>query len=213
VIDLRILSETSGQILRPHHQRGECANLIWRRRNTHWYGEFQNIYESLFLRITVYPRSPQRGSADGITAPMAFAISNHLVRLDQIYREIHFTCAPRVSRYWISWPSGSMPVCEQTTCSQSTTISAIVRRSRRLVRGPIVSQSEFLSATSGNILARKTKVAVIISDGLRYEIGQEFIEKIEQEEGYSAESNPCCRRFPVIPNLAWQRFCLQRRRH
>ena len=27
---------------------GECANLIWRRRNTHWYGEFQDIYEALF---------------------------------------------------------------------------------------------------------------------------------------------------------------------
>jgi hypothetical protein len=109
LIDLRILSELAGQIYARTISAGECANLIWRRRNTHWYGEFQNIYESLFYASQfiheVYNADLRMDSlADGIRK---YQISWY--RLDQTYRKFifHMRAARQVGR------ADRCPVCEQ----------------------------------------------------------------------------------------------------
>ena len=47
----------------------------------------------------------------------------------------------------------------------------------------------------------KNKVAVIISDALRYEIAEELIEVIEKEEGYTAELEPMLSTLPSYTQL------------
>src|SRR5271157_308121 len=48
LIDQKILSTVAQQILDRTLSAGECANLIWRRRSTHWFKEFSDVYDALY---------------------------------------------------------------------------------------------------------------------------------------------------------------------
>ena len=48
LIDQKILSTLAQQILDRTLSAGECANLIWRRRSTHWFKEFSDVYDALY---------------------------------------------------------------------------------------------------------------------------------------------------------------------
>jgi uncharacterized protein (TIGR02687 family) len=202
LIDLRILSELAGQIYARTISAGECANLIWRRRNTHWYGEFQNIYESLFYASQFIQ---EVHNADLRMESLADGIRKYQTtwyRLDQIYRKFIFHV--RASR---------QPLLDKLAeridalyannylLTVNDNFQRFVDAAEGWSAAPIVSQSEFFERYIREYLGTKNKVAVIISDGLRYEIGQEFIEKIEQEEGYSAEIESMLSTLPSYTQL------------
>jgi uncharacterized protein (TIGR02687 family) len=48
LIDQRILGDLVREVVQRTIPAGECANLIWRRRFTHWFDEFGNIYEAVY---------------------------------------------------------------------------------------------------------------------------------------------------------------------
>jgi uncharacterized protein (TIGR02687 family) len=203
LIDKKILSDLAGQILDRTLSAGECANLIWRRRSTHWFKEFSDIYEALYYGsqfINELDNADLRMESmpDGIRK-----YQNTWYRLDQYYRKFIFHV--RASK-------------------QNTLLAKLIERIENLYSnnyllkvndnwqkfvdsaqiweaGPIPSQSEFFTRYIGEYLNTKNKVAVIISDALRYEIAQELIEVIEKEEGYTAEIEPMLSTLPSYTQL------------
>jgi uncharacterized protein (TIGR02687 family) len=67
--------------------------------------------------------------------------------------------------------------------------------------GNIPFQPKFFDQHIREYLNTKHKVAIIISDSLRYEIGKELVEIIEKEEGYTAEIEPMLSVLPSYTQL------------
>ena len=52
LIDQKILSDLAHQVAERTISAGDCSNLIWRRRGTHWYDEFSDVYETVGCRLS-----------------------------------------------------------------------------------------------------------------------------------------------------------------
>jgi uncharacterized protein (TIGR02687 family) len=189
LIDQRILTDLVQEVLDQTIPAGECANLIWRRRATYWYSEFADIYDAVHYASQFISELDQadlrmESLADGI-----HKYQKTWYRLDQNYRKFIFHV--RASR--------------QTTLLQKLIdrIEALYSNNyllpvnnhwQRFIDAnqmwdfsPIPSQNTFFERYIRGALTAKQKIAVIISDALRYEIGEELARMIEEEDRYSAE--------------------------
>ncbi len=203
LIDQKILDDLRQQILESIISAGDCANFIWRRRNTHWFNEFSDVYEALYYGsqfIAELENADLRmeSMSDGI-----HKYQNTWYRLDQYYRKFVF---------------------HVRASSQNTLLGKLIERIENLYSNnflltvndnfqrfvdstegwsaaPLLIQSDFFNNRINEFLRTKNKVAVIISDALRYEIGQELVEAIEKEEGYTAEIEPMLSMLPSYTQL------------
>ena len=203
LIDQKILSALAQQILARTLSAGDCAKIIWRRRSTHWYAEFENHYEALsfasqFMSELDAADLHLDSLADGIRK-----YQNTWYRLDRLYRK--FVYHVRLTR------SGNLlaALSERLDNLYSNNfLRPLTDRWQPFVDAapawdipPFPRQSQFFERYIAPYLDTKNKVAVIISDALRYEIGQELVTLIEQGEGYSAESEPMLAMLPGYTQL------------
>lgn len=189
LIDQRILTDLVQEVLERTIPVGECANLIWRRRTTYWYSEFADIYNAIHYASQFISELDQadlrmESLPDGI-----HKYQKTWYRLDQNYRK--FIYHVRASK--------------QTTLLQKLIdrIEALYSNNyllpvnnhwQRCIDAnqmwdvsPVPSQNTFFERYIRGALTAKQKIAVIISDALRYEIGEELARMIEEKDRYSAE--------------------------
>ena len=78
---------------------------------------------------------------------------------------------------------------------------------------PLILQRHFFSHAVQPFLTRKAKVCVIISDALRYEVGEELLSRIRQEDRYRGEgraSGRCAEQIPASRRGAFPGLRLKR---
>jgi uncharacterized protein (TIGR02687 family) len=202
LIDQRILSELAQQILARTITAGECANLIWRRRTTHWFNDFEDVYEALhhasqFIHEIHNADLRMDSLTDGIRK-----YQTTWLRLDQTYRKFIFHV--RASR---------QPLLDKLTerienlysnnflLPVNDNFQSFVDSAQSWSAAPILSQTEFFERQIRGYLGTKNKVAVIMSDALRYEIGEELAKVIQEEDRFTAELEPMLASLPSYTQL------------
>lgn len=187
LIDRKILDDLRQQILGRTISAGDCANFIWRRRNTHWYNEFSDIYEALYFASQFINELDKADLRMESLAEGVHKYQNTWYRLDFYYRKFIFHV--RASQQNTLLDKLIERIENLYSNNYLQTVNDNFQRFVDSTQGwsapPILSQAEFFNHYIGE--DPKNKVAVIISDALRYEIGQELVEMIEKEEGYTAE--------------------------
>lgn len=202
VIDKKILSELAHQLLSRTISAGDCANMIWRRRTTHWYGEFEHIYQALYFASQFIN---ELGKADLRVESMADGIrkyQNTWYRLDQYYRKFIFhTRADRK-------PVLDKLVDQMENLYSNNYLLPLNDNWQHVVDGlevwsaaPVLSQKDFYATQIKEYLGSRNKIAVIISDALRYEIGEELVRVIQEEDRYTAELEPMLSVLPSYTQL------------
>lgn len=202
LIDLKILDSLAVQIFESAISAGEGANLIWRRRNTHWFDNFRDVYEALYHAAQfihgIHNADLRMDSlSDGIRK---YQSAWH--RLDQTYRKfiLHARAARQplldklIERMENLYSNNFLlPIndCFQGFIDPAQSWSA----------APIPSQAEFFERNIRGYLGTKNKVAVIISDALRYEIGEELTRVIQEEDRFTAEIEPMLASLPSYTQL------------
>jgi uncharacterized protein (TIGR02687 family) len=203
LIDQRILSELAQQIYNQTISAGDCANLIWRRRTTHWYREYEHIYQALYFASQLIHELDQADlKMDSLTDGIRkYQTTWH--RIDQYYRKhiFHVRAAAR------------KPVLEKLSerienLYSNNFLLPVNDNWQRFVdsaeiwsAAPILSQAEFFDTHVREYIGSKNKIAVIISDALRYEIGEELVRVIQEEDRYTAELEPMLASLPSYTQL------------
>lgn len=202
LIDKKILSDLAQHIYNRTLTAGDCANLIWRRRTTHWYNQFSDIYQALYFASQFMHELDQAelkmdSLPDGIRKYQAT-----WYRLDQYYRK--FIYHVRASR---------QPLLDKLTeriesLYANNYLLTVNDNWQRLIDSaeiwsavPVRSQAEFFESQVREVLGSKNKLAVIISDALRYEIGEELVRVIQEEDRYTAELEPMLASLPSYTQL------------
>jgi uncharacterized protein (TIGR02687 family) len=78
---------------------------------------------------------------------------------------------------------------------------AFVDKVERWDASPILSQRDFFPRQVGAFLSKEVKVCVIISDALRFELGEELCRLINQEDRFTAEVEPALSMLPSYTQL------------
>ena len=203
LIDQRILQGLVNDITRRTIPAGEVENLIWRRRGSRWYENYQNIYEALGFAsrfIAEFEKSDlnMRSLADGV---QKYTTTWH--RLDYLYRKfIYHLRASKQSNLL-----GTLNTLIEGFYSNNFLLplnnhwQQQIDASERWDASPVLGQGSFFEHFLGEYLRANKKAAVIISDALRYEIGAELAERIESENRYTAELTPLLSVLPSYTQL------------
>ena len=203
LIDQKIISDLVRAVVGRTVTSGDVALWVRQRRQGHWYGEFRHLYEAIefaarFVQKLGESRLIMDSLSDGVQR-----YSRSWYQLDQLYRK--FTYHVRMS----GQASLMGELSEQVENLYSNNyllklgdgFQVHVDAAPRWEAYPVVQQKAFFEHWVRPYLRKDKRICVIISDAMRYEIGDELLGLIRQEDRYSAELEPALSTLPSYTQL------------
>ena len=203
LIDLKIISELVRQVVGRTVSTGDVALWVRQRRQGHWYQGYRHLYEAVdyaaqFVHMLDEATLEMESMADAIER-----YSSSWFRLDQLYRKYNYHVRG-------SGQSSLMgPLTEQIENLYSNNYllklndrwQVYVDAANRWYVPSVLLQKEFFNRCVQPFLNKDKKVYVIISDALRYEIGDELLSLIRQEDRFDASLEPALSMLPSYTQL------------
>lgn len=203
LIDQKIISDLVRAVVGRTVTSGDVALWVRQRRQGHWYGEFRHLYEAIefaarFVQMLGEARLTMDSLSDGVQR-----YSRSWFQLDQLYRK--FTYHVRMS----GQASLMGELSEQVENLYSNNyllklgdgFQVHVDAVTRWEAYPVIQQKAFFEYWVRPYLRKDKRICVIISDAMRYEIGDELLGLIRQEDRYSAELEPALSTLPSYTQL------------
>jgi len=203
LIDQKIISDLVRAVVGRTVTSGDVALWVRQRRQGHWYEDFRNLYEAIefaarFVQMLGEARLTMDSLSDGVQR-----YSRSWFQLDQLYRK--FTYHVRMS----GQASLMGELSEQVENLYSNNyllklgdgFQVHVDAAPRWEAYPVVQQKAFFEHWVRPYLRKDKRICVIISDAMRYEIGDELLGLILQEDRYSAELEPALSTLPSYTQL------------
>ena len=203
LIDQKIISDLVRAVVGRTVTSGDVALWVRQRRQGHWYEEFRHLYEAIefaarFVQMLGEARLTMDSLSDGVQR-----YSRSWFQLDQLYRK--FTYHVRMS----GQASLMGELSEQVENLYSNNylpklgdgFQVHVDAAPRWEAYPVVQQKAFFEHWVRPYLRKDKRICVIISDAMRYEIGDELLGLIRQEDRYSAELEPALSNLPSYTQL------------
>jgi uncharacterized protein (TIGR02687 family) len=202
LIDQKIINDLVQQVVDRTISEGDCANLIWRRRTTHWFPEFQDIYEAIYFGSQFIAQIARVDLNMQSLAEGATKYQNTWFQLDHHYRKFiyHLRASKQATLLVKLVLQVENLYSNNFLLKLNDNWQQVVDLTQTWEAAPHYGQNQFYEHwVTGEL--RTSKVAVVISDALRYEIGQELSEIIQGEEGYSASLEPMLAMLPSYTQL------------
>ncbi|MHB1563770.1 MAG: BREX-1 system phosphatase PglZ type A [Leptospirillum sp.] len=203
LIDQKIISDLVRAVSARTVSSGDVAIWIRQRRQGHWYREYRHLYEAVdyaaqFTHVLSEAKLVMDSLAEGVQL-----YSRFWYQLDQLYRK--FTYHVRMS----GQASLMCSLTDQVENLYSNNyllklgdrFQTFVDAASKWEAFPVRKQKEFFEHWVRPFLRKDNKVCVIISDAMRYEIGDELLSLIRQEDRYSAELEPALSMLPSYTQL------------
>lgn len=203
LIDQKIISDLVRAVVGRTVTSGDVALWVRQRRQGHWYEEFRHLYEAIefaarFVQMLGEARLTMGSLSEGVQR-----YSRSWFQLDQLYRK--FTYHVRMS----GQASLMGELSEQVENLYSNNyllklgdgFQVHVDAAPRWETYPVVQQKAFFEHWVRPYLRKDKRICVIISDAMRYEIGDELLGLIRQEDRYSAELEPALSTLPSYTQL------------
>lgn len=203
LIDQKIISDLVRAVVGRTVTSGDVTLWVRQRRQGHWYGEYQHLYEAIefaarFIQILGEARLTMESLAEGVQR-----YSRVWFQLDQLYRKFTYHVLKS------GQPSLMGELTEQVENLYSNSyllklgdaFKGHVDSADRWEAYPVVQQNGFFEKWVRPFLRKDKRVCVIISDAMRYEIGDELLSLIRQEDRYSAELEPALSMLPSYTQL------------
>jgi uncharacterized protein (TIGR02687 family) len=203
LIDQKIISDLVRSVAARTASSGDVAIWVRQRRQGHWYREYRHLYEAVdyaaqFTHALGEAKLAMDSLAEGVQR-----YSSNWYQLDQLYRK--FTYHVRMSGQ--ASLMGSLTEQIENLYSNNYLLKlgdrfqTFVDSASKWEAFPMRKQKEFFEYWVRPFLRKGNKVCVIISDAMRYEIGDELLSLIRQEDRYSAELEPALSMLPSYTQL------------
>ncbi|WP_336274618.1 BREX-1 system phosphatase PglZ type A [Vreelandella indica] len=203
LIDQKIISDLVRAVVGRTVTSGDVALWVRQRRQGHWYGEFRHLYEAVefaarFMQMLGEATLTMESLADGVQR-----YSRVWFQLDQLYRKFTYHVC------FSGQPSLMGELSEQLENLYSNNylmklgdaFQSHVDTSSNWEAYPVRQQKDFFEHWVRPFLRKDKRVCVVISDAMRYEIGDELLSLIRQEDRYSADLEPALSMLPSYTQL------------
>jgi uncharacterized protein (TIGR02687 family) len=203
LIDQKIVHDLVQAVAARTLPAAEVTRIVERRRASHWYGHFKDEYAALadaarLMELLGRLDLTMRDFAEGLTQ-----YARVWFQVDQLYRKFIFHARKSGQATLLA------PVAAQVENLYSNNFllplnnqwQSVLDESDVWDGAPVLAQSDFYERQVAPFLERNNKVFVIISDALRYEIGEELLRRIRQEDRFEAELEPALTLLPSYTQL------------
>lgn len=203
LIDQKIVSDLVRETLSRTVSAGDVTLWVRRRRQGRWFREFSHLYEAIeyaarFLHALDEADLSMESLSDGVQR-----YCGSWFRIDQLYRK--FTYHVRMSGQATLMSALSDRIENLYSNSYllklGDAFQIFVDTAPRWEAFPLHTQKEFFERRVRPFLRKENKVCVIVSDALRFEIADELLGLIRQEDRYSAELEPALSMLPSYTQL------------
>lgn len=203
LIDQKILSDLVRCVAQKTISPGDCAVYVRRRRQTHWYKQFQDLYQAVDYAAQFIHLLDQSNLSAPSMKETIQAYSESWYKLDQLYRKFIFHARKSAQTSLLQ------NLIEMIENLYSNTFLIKSNENWQLqinecqdwnVPG-VMLQRHFFSTSVRPFLDKGNKVFVIISDALRYEAGEELVTLIRQEDRFDASIQPALAMLPSYTQL------------
>ena len=203
LIDQKILFDLAHWVAHRTISAAECADLIWRRRTTHWFAESRHLYEAIdqaaqFIFTLDQAELTIQSLVDGVRK-----YTETWYRLDKHYRKFinHSRASGKISFLQPLLAQVENLYANNFLLKVNDNWQQVVDTSSVWEATPIIFQKSFYQTNVAPFLRNQKKVVVIISDAMRLEVGAELIELIEREDRYTAALDPMLTMLPSYTQL------------
>jgi uncharacterized protein (TIGR02687 family) len=203
LIDRKIISDLVRALASQTVFSHEVTQWIRLRRQGHWFEEFRHFYEAveyaaLFMHAIEEAKLDMSSMADGIEQ-----YSRFWFRLDQFYRKFiyHVSISAQVSLMAELSEKVENLYSNNFLLKLNDRWQSFVDKADTWEAPPVPLQKSVFERFVQPFLSKKNKVCVIISDALRYEIGDELLTLIRQEDRYDANLEPVLSMLPSYTQL------------
>jgi uncharacterized protein (TIGR02687 family) len=203
LIDQKILSDLVRDVVAKTISPGDCAVLVRRRRQTHWYREFQDLYYAVDYAAQLINFLDHCKLSAPSMKDSVLSYKESWYKVDQLYRK--FTCHAKKSML-TSLLQNLVELIENLY--SNTFLIKVNDNWQHQVNActkwevpGIISQRHFYQNWVRPFLDKGNKVFVIISDALRYEAAEELVSLIKQENRFVAEIQPALAMLPSYTQL------------
>lgn len=199
LIDLKIISDLVRSVVARTISTGKVTNLVRQRRQSYWYSKYSDIYEAIdyatqFLSILDSANLNMDSMADGVQR-----YCSSWFKLDQLYRKFIFHAGKASSPTLLNELSTQVDnfYSNNYLLPVNNNWQRYVDTAGKWEAPPVLLQRKFFERQVKPFLSKGNKVCVIISDAMRYEIGDELLTVIRREDRYTAELKPL---FAMLPS-------------
>lgn len=180
-----------------------------RRRNSYWFSEYEDIYQAIVVGKTVLDEikilSFNINSAEEFISKYYsewYRIDNHYRRYMYFVMEKSPVANTLLSDITVDIESRYVngyliPLNEKWT----PYASEMLQSGWKCKGSSILSQGLFYGYNLQSVVQRGNKVIVVISDALRYEIGDELVSEINSQQRYTASIKPMLSSVPSYTQL------------
>ena len=189
LIDQKIISALVQAVADRTISTGECTLLVRNRKQSHWYPEFSDLYEAVeYAAMFLQELDTIDLQIDSFSTGIK-RYKTSWFKIDQLYRKFIFHS--RQSGMTSLLGKLTEQIEDLYTNSYLLTLGDNWQKqvdARMTWNSPLTTmQNGFFDKWVKLYPTKNKKVAVIISDALRYEIGEELLRVIRQEDRYEAQ--------------------------
>jgi uncharacterized protein (TIGR02687 family) len=202
-IDRQIIREIVRTMSAQSASAPEVLNWVRERRQSHWYPTYADIYQAIG-----YATEFQQALAEanlGMTSP-AEGVQRYVTswyRLDQLYRKFiyHMQKSGQASLLADLYASVENRYTNSFVLALNDAWQDQIAGLGEWKIPGFASQANFYQEQAAEYRRKDQKVAVIISDALRFEVGEECLRRIRALDRFDAELRPMISSLPSYTQL------------
>jgi uncharacterized protein (TIGR02687 family) len=189
LIDRKLLSDLARGVAARTLSAGDCSQIIRQRRLGHWFNRYEQPYTAIDIGAQFMDLV---GKVELTVVSLAEGIRQYVevwYRVDQLYRQFIF----HTRKAGQSTLLAALQEQIENLYSNNFLLplndhwQPFVDACSRWAAPPVKPQTAFYTEFVRPFLRKGNKVAVVISDAMRYEIGEELLGLIRREDRYDAE--------------------------
>jgi uncharacterized protein (TIGR02687 family) len=181
----------------------EVLNWVRERRQSHWYPRYEDIYQAIGF-ATEFQQALAEANL-GMTSP-AEGVRRYVTswyRLDQLYRNFiyHMQKSGQASLLADLYASVENRYTNKFVMAVNDAWQDQIAGLSKWEIPGYAAQADFYQEQAAGYRRKDQKVAVIISDALRYEVGEECLRRIRALDRFDAELKPMISTLPSYTQL------------
>ncbi|WP_218576520.1 BREX-1 system phosphatase PglZ type A [Desulfobacter latus] len=203
LVDRKIISDLVKQVVDRTITAGNRESMIRQRKIGYWYKQYEDLYQAIdhgarFIRLLEETEINIESMGDGLSK-----YTNYWYLIDQLYRQyvFHTKRSGQVSVLKALSDKIENLYSNNYLLTVNNEWQKQVDQCEAWGKTDIVFQRHFFQRNVSSFLRDKKKVFVIISDAMRFEIGDELHSRIRQEDRFDAEISPMLTTLPSFTQL------------
>ena len=203
LIEQKIVSELLRAVTLDTVPVGDVRLWLRQRRRSHWYVEYRDFYEAIDYAVVFKQLLLEVNVSMDSLADAVLKYSNSWFRIDQAYRKFiyHARKSAQASMMASLLDQIESLYTNNYLLKLGDRFQEYVTNASKWDAFPVLRQREFFLQCVQPFLSKDNKVCVIISDALRYEVGDELLSLILKEDRFSAEIEPMLAMLPSYTQL------------